>query len=87
MPYKPKLPNPEDVVKISVIELPTEFEKGEGLYDLRYGNNPKKPIYYDVIDIKKELEKLVKSRAEDILDRLQNFRKAYINLKTGEITS
>jgi hypothetical protein len=87
MPYKPKLPDPSVIVKIEVIELPSELEKNEGLYEMRLGSNPKKPVYYDIIDMKKELEKLMPNKGDDIIDRLQNFRKAYLNLKTGEITS
>lgn len=87
MPYKPKLPNPADVIKIVVIELPEAREFGEGLYDLRRGSEPKKPNYYDILGLLKVLSKELPGMEEGIVDRLQNFRKAYINIRTKEVTS
>lgn len=91
MPYNPKMPDPSDVVKIKVIELPELVEVGEGLYDLRHGDNPKVVKYFDIISLPKELKKILpvtmQDRIEFIVDKLQNFRKVYLNLATGEISS
>ena len=87
MPYNPPLPKPEDIIRIVVIDLPDEKEVGEGKYEYRTGINPKSPVYFDVIGLEEQLNKVLPGHAESLLDRLQNFRRAYINVSTGEITS
>lgn len=68
-------------------ELPVELACDQGDYELRWGNDPEKSFYHDIISLKRELKSLIPKRVDDILDRLQNFRIAYINLATGEIYS
>lgn len=87
MGYRPRPANPEKVVKIECLDLPEHFEKDEGYYELRWAHKPKDVETHDIITIKKAIQKLMPSRTDDILDRLQNFQVAYLNLETGEISS
>lgn len=87
MPHRPKPVDPSRVVKIEVIELPAHYEPGEGHYELRWGHDPDNYELHDLFSLERYLKKLMPERAQDILDRLQNFRLAYLNLATGEITS
>lgn len=68
-------------------DLPTELAPDHGDYELKWGHKPDEPYYHDIISLKRELKGLIPDRVDDILDRLQNFRIAYINLATGEIYS
>jgi hypothetical protein len=79
--------DPAKVVKIEAIDLPTEYGPGHGYYELRRAHEPDNYEAHDVMSLDRVLKKLIPERAADILDRLQNFRLAYINLATGEITS
>lgn len=79
--------DPSKIVRIECQTLPESFEFGEGEYELKYGHKPKDVFYYDITTLAKELKKLMPDRVDDILSRLQNFRKAYLNLDTGEISS
>ena len=83
--YKPV--DPSKVVKIECFELPTHRRPNEGEYELRWGHKPKDVEYHDIMSLYKALQELWPERAEDILNRLQNFRKAFLNLATGEVTS
>lgn len=89
MAYNPKPANPEFVYKIEVLDLPTQVEPGEGLYELRYAATPDEWELHDIITMRKKLAQMFGSDhvAEQMLDRLQNFRKLYINLQTGETSS
>jgi hypothetical protein len=80
--------DPCRIIKIEALELPKLFEEDEGIYEMRYANKPDEYQTFDIIDLKKELESIneLTSRAEFILDHLQNFKRVYINLNTGEIT-
>lgn len=79
--------DPSKVVKIECHDLPRHREVGEGDYELRWAHKPKEVMYHDIMSLARELQKIMPERAEDILDRLQNFKVAYLNLATGEITS
>jgi hypothetical protein len=81
-----RLPDPADVIKIVMVHKPEERELGEGLYDLRFGTDPKEPHYFDIIGLEKELKRHLPGMQEDIIDRLYNFRQVYINKKTREVT-
>jgi len=70
-----------------MVEEPTEYEKGEGEYEVRMGNDPKNKVYHDLFSLEKWLKTIWPQRVDDILNRLQNFRIAYLNLQTGEITT
>jgi hypothetical protein len=63
------------------------YEPGEGHYELRWGHKPKDYELHDLFSLERALKKLMPKRVDDILCRLQNFRLAYLNLATGEITS
>lgn len=60
----------EDVVRIDRILIPEQHLKGEGLYEWSY-NGDKYTL--DLIDLLKELERLLPGRSWDISDRLMNF--------------
>jgi hypothetical protein len=87
MPRNHKPVDPSKVVKIECHDLPMHREVGEGDYELRWADKPKEVMYHDIMSLARELKKIMPSRVEDILDRLQNFKIAYLNLATGEITS
>lgn len=87
MPWNPRPADPAKVFMIECHDLPTEFAKDHGDYEFKWGNKPEEIYYHDVVSLKKELTKLVPDQVDDILDRLQNFRLAYVNLETGEIFS
>lgn len=79
------VPRKEDVIRIVVIELPEQFKSGEGLYEWRFMTDKH---LMDVVTLQKELSRTYdRMQVERILDRLYNFRKAYLNLHTGEISS
>lgn len=86
------VPSKEDVIRITVIESPLERKPGEGVYEFRYMED--KPLM-DLITLEKELVRVAPKHpqltphqmAERILDRLQNFRRVFINTTTGEISS
>lgn len=75
------------VIKIDVLSFPEHLESGEGEYEVKFGNRPTESEYHDIMSMTKFLNKLWPERADDILSRLQNFGKAYLNLERGEITS
>jgi hypothetical protein len=79
--------DPAKVIRIEMIEVPVEYEKGEGEYEVRRGDDPKDIVYHDLFSLEKWLRTIWPQRADDILNRLQNFRIAYLNLQTGEITT
>jgi len=79
--------DPSKVLMIECHELPQHREKGEGDYELRWGHKPDEVYYHDVLSLERELCKITPKIAQDILDRLQNFRIAYVDLATGEISS
>lgn len=85
MPVSLRPVNPDKVVSIVVHDLPMYMEPEEGDYELKFGNRPKNPEYHDIITITKRLEGLMPNRVDDILMKLQNFKKVYLNLETGEI--
>lgn len=85
MPRNLKPINPSKVICIEAHELPTHLEPEDGDYELKWGDQPKNPEYHDVITLTKKLNELMPGRADDILMKLQNFRKIYLNLETGEI--
>jgi hypothetical protein len=79
--------DPEKIVKIECFDLPQHYEAGEGEYELRWGHKPDEYELHDLLSLERALKKLMPTRVDDILCRLQNFRKAFLNLATGEITS
>lgn len=87
MPHLPKAIDPSRIVKIDALELPMHYEAGEGHYELRWGHKPDDYELHDLFSLERLLKKLMPARVADILDWLQNFRLAYLNLATGEITS
>jgi len=87
MPQNLKPADPNKIIRIEVIDLPTQYEKGEGEYEVRLGSAPKDKLYHDLFSLEKWLNEIWPERTDDILSRLQNFRKAFINLGTGEITT
>jgi hypothetical protein len=85
MPRNLKPVDPTKAVRIEAHELPKHLEPEEGDYELKWGDKPKKPEYHDVITLTKRLKEIMPTRVDDILMKLQNFRKVYLNLATGEI--
>jgi hypothetical protein len=79
--------NPAKIVRIECFELPEHREPGEGEYELRMGDKPEDYELHDLFSLERALKKLMPGRVDDIVTRLQNFRKAFLNLETGEITS
>lgn len=79
--------DPSKVIRIEMLEAPVEYEKGEGEYEVRRGDDPKNSVYHDLLSLEKWLKTIWPQRTTDILDRLQNFGIAYLNLQTGEITT
>lgn len=81
--------DPAKVIRIEMLEAPLEYEKGEGEYEVRLGSNPKEKVYHDLFSLERWIKTLDqwKPRCDDILSRLQNFRVAYLNGQTGEITT
>ena len=77
-----KVPKPEDVIRIVAEELPTTPDKGDGLYEWRWCTDK---YYLDFVDLGKEIDKVMPGRSEEILERLQNFRKVFLILNTGEV--
>lgn len=85
-------PRKEDVVRITVIELPLEYKAGEGLYEWRYMSDKQ---LMDMLTLKRELMAVIPPhsyyspewQATTVVDRLQNFRRVFINTVTGEISS
>lgn len=84
------VPSAEDVIRIEVIELPTELAKGEGLYEWRYMSDK---YLLDIFTLKQEIrDKIPNSKdipdevfVTHILDRIQNLRRIFVNIRTGEI--
>lgn len=79
--------DPSKVFMIECLEPPSHREKGEGDYEFRWGDKPDEVMYHDIMSLRKELTSLIPERTEDLMDYLQNFRVAYVNLDTGEIFS
>ena len=67
-----------------MILAPTQYARGEGLYEWRYMTDK---FYVDILDVEKEINDVLPGKGEDILDRLQNFRTVFINIATGEVTT
>jgi len=72
----------EDLIRIKVIELPKYRVKGEGLYEWRDIHNK---FLVNMLDLEKEIEQVLPGKGIDLLDRLQNFRKIFINRRTKEV--
>jgi hypothetical protein len=87
LPINHKPVDPSKIVRIECFELPEHNEPGEGEYELRYGDRPDDYEIHDLFSLKRALKTLMPDRSDDIVTRLQNFRKAFLNLATGEITS
>lgn len=62
-------------------------EPGEGEYEVRWGHTPKEYELHDLFSLERLLKTLMPKRVDDIVTRIQNFKIAYLNLNTGEITS
>lgn len=77
-------PSREDVIRVEVIELPKERLPDEGLYSWKFRETN---MLMDYLTLEKELNLHVPKRTAFILDRLQNMRRVYINLTTGEVSS
>lgn len=79
-------PTRDTVVRIEAIDLASEHEKGHGLYRWQHMTDN---YLLDIVSLKKEIGKVVTGRIqiERIMDRIANFRKVYIDLTTGEVTS
>jgi len=82
-------PSSEDVIRIEVVELPTEDEPNSGLYRWSFRSDR---LYMDLRCLRKELAQYIKPPkftsqfpVDRVLDQLQNFRKCFVNLTTGEI--
>ena len=86
--FRPPL-NPANVIRIEALELPTSHDIGEGDYVLQFGDRPKEKFYHDIISLKKFLGTIqnLPKKVDDLLDYLQNFKKVFINLDTGEVSS
>lgn len=88
--YTPHKPKPSqsratrlDIIKIELIDHPTKLEKGEGTYLIRYLDDR---FFMDIHDCMRYLEKNVHiGISVHVMDRLQNFKKVYVNKVTGEI--
>ena len=86
------VPAKEDVVRITVIDPPLERKRGEGLYEWRYLSDKH---LMDLLTLEKELVKIapahpqlkVEQVVERMLDRLQNFKRLFVNTVTGEMSS
>jgi hypothetical protein len=78
--------DPSKIIRIVAQDLPEFEEPGEGDYVVRFGDRPDTPELHDVITLRAFLKDLWPDRVADIIDRLQNFRRVYLNLATGEIT-
>lgn len=87
MPRYHKPVDPRHIIKIEVLELPTVYEAGQGQYDLRKADTPDNYELHDLFSLERELKRVMPKRVDDILCRLQNFRVAYLNTESGEITS
>lgn len=81
--------DPSKVIRIEMLEAPTEYEKDEGEYEVRLGSAPNEKVYHDLLSLDKWLKSLPQwaHRHDDILSRLQNFSICYLNGQTGEITT
>lgn len=79
--------DPTRVVRIETIELPLSRESEEGIYELQWGHKPDEIESHDLLSLERALKKIMPTRVDDILSRLQNFKLAYLNLLTGEISS
>lgn len=79
--------DPSKVYRIEMVEEPDHFEADEGSYEVKRADKPDEIDYYDIISLHKELTNLWPEKAESIIDRIQNFRVVYIDLKFLEITS
>lgn len=78
------VPSRDDVVRIEMIIAPEEHAKDEGLYEWWFRDNK---LLMDILTLEKELKRYLPAKCEKILDRLYNFRKLYLNLTTGEMSS
>ena len=78
------VPRKEDVIRIEAIEIPSEKAQDEGLYEWRHMSDN---VSMDILTLEKELERVLPGHSEYILDRLQNFRKVFINLATKEVST
>ncbi len=74
--------NKEDIIRIKVIDLPKQRLKGEGLYRWQ---DPHNNYLLDMLDLEKEIDKILPGKGLDLLDRLQNFKTIYINRSTREV--
>lgn len=78
------IPSREDVARIEMIDKPLHKMKGEGLFEWQFRDVKQ---LMDLLDLEKEIEAYRPGRSERILDRIYNFRKCYLNLTTGEVTT
>lgn len=78
-------PQPEDIIRIEMIDKPLSREPGEGMYEWRHMTDR---YYVDIVGVAKDIDSQGPMfNSEFILDRLYNFTKVYINLRTGEVTT
>ncbi len=78
------VPRREDIIRIVLLDPPEHYRKGEGIYEWRHMDDK---FYVDIIDAEKEINDVMPGRGEAILDRLQNFKKVFLNTATGEVTT
>lgn len=87
MPRNIRPVDPKHIIKIEVLELPLHYEANQGQYELRHGDTPDIYHLHDLFSLERTLKDIMPTRVDDILCHLQNFRVAYLNVDTGEITS
>lgn len=82
MPRHIPLPDKKDVIRI-VLMLEAEANKrGEGVYEWRHDGIR---FLYDIVQCRNAINGVCPGKGEDYIDRLENFKKLYINLKTKEV--
>lgn len=89
IPYRPKPtpvrpPKREDIVRVVMVEKHERLEKGEGLFEVRYMDEK---FYLDSVDCIMYMEDKIPNMGVQLMDRLYNFKRLYLNLRTGEITT
>lgn len=74
----------EDIIRIEMFDRPDRIQVGEGSFEIRYMDDR----YF--VDSKGVLDKIAEyfpDVNEQIFDRLWNFRKIFLNITTGEIST